>query len=35
MKVKETHRLGKQSYKSFRENLDVFEQFAEFCNIPN
>lgn len=35
MKVKETYGLGKQSYKNFRENLDVFEQFAEFCNIPN
>lgn len=35
MKVRETYGLGKQSYKNFKENLNVFEQFAEFCNIPN
>lgn len=35
MKVKEIEGLGKQSYKNLKENLDVLEQFAEFCNIPN
>lgn len=35
MKFRETYGLGKQSYKNFKENLNVFEQFAEFCNIPN
>lgn len=35
MKVKETYWLEKQSYKNFKENLNVFEQFAEFFNIPN
>lgn len=35
MKVKATYGLGKQSYKNFKENLNLFEQFAEFCNIAN
>jgi len=27
--------LENKVIKNFKENLNIFEQFAEFCNIPN